>query len=65
MPKVKTHKGTAKRFKVTGTGKVMASKSNRRHNLEKKPANRKRRLRNKAELGEADSKRVRTLLPYE
>jgi len=64
VPKAKTHKGTAKRFKVTGSGRVTAQKANRRHNLGNKPANRKRRLRKMAELGEADSKRVHKLLPY-
>lgn len=64
MAKMKTHKGSSKRFKVTATGRVMASKSNRRHNLEYKPAARKRRLRNKSELAKGDSKHVRTLLPY-
>lgn len=64
MPKMKTHKGSAKRFKVTATGKVMAKKSNLRHNLEHKSANRKRKLRQDAQLGKADSKRIRTLLPH-
>lgn len=64
MPKVKTHKGSAKRFKVTGTGRVMASRANRRHLLEKKSSNRKRRLRGQSELSPGDSKHVRTLLPY-
>lgn len=63
MPKAKTHKGSAKRFKVTGTGKVMAPKQNRRHNLENKSNARKRRLRKSEELSKADSKRVSRLLP--
>lgn len=64
MPKLKTHKGSAKRFKVTGTGRVLAQKSNRRHNLEKKSPNRKRSLRKFTELSDADSRRVHKLLPY-
>lgn len=64
MPKLKTHKGSAKRFKVTGSGKVMASKANRRHNLEHKSAKRRRRLRQDAQLSKADSKRIHKLLPY-
>lgn len=64
MPKTKTHKGSAKRFKVTGTGKVMAAKQNRRHNLEGKSNARKRRLRKAGELSKADSDRVSRLLPY-
>lgn len=64
MPKVKTHKGSSKRFKVTGTGKVMASKQHRRHNLESKSNARKRRLRKADELSKADSERISKLLPY-
>lgn len=64
MPKLKTHKGSAKRFKVTATGRVFAQKSNRRHNLEKKSPSRKRNLRKFTELSDADSKRVQKLLPY-
>ncbi|HLS90870.1 MAG TPA: 50S ribosomal protein L35 [Limnochordia bacterium] len=64
MPKLKTHKSSAKRFKITASGRVLALKSNRRHNLEKKSPNRKRRLRKYTELSYADSKRVHKLLPY-
>jgi ribosomal protein L35 len=64
MPKLKTHKSSAKRFKITASGRVMALKSNRRHNLEKKSPKRKRRLRKYTELSYADSKRVHKLLPY-
>ena len=45
MPKMKTHRGAAKRFKITGSGKLMRQKANLRHILEKKPAKRKRRLK--------------------
>ena len=44
MPKMKTHRGAAKRFKVTGTGKITKRKANRAHLLEKKPTKRTRRL---------------------
>jgi len=64
MPKLKTHKGSAKRFKVSASGRVFAQKSNRRHNLEKKSPNRKRHLRKATELSDADSRRVHKLLPY-
>ena len=64
MPKVKTHKGSVKRFKVTATGKVMAPRQNRRHNLESKSKARKLRLRKADELSKADSKRISKLLPY-
>ena len=65
MPKMKTHKGSAKRFKVTATGKVMAARANRRHNLgPKKSPNRKRRLRHDHVLAKGDAQRVHKLLPY-
>ncbi|MBO2522210.1 MAG: 50S ribosomal protein L35 [Clostridia bacterium] len=64
MPKLKTHKGSAKRFRVTASGRVFAQKSNRRHNLEKKSPKRKRGLRKPAELSPGDSRRVHRLLPY-
>ena len=44
MPKMKTHRGAAKRFKVTGSGKIMRRQANLNHILEKKPPKRKRRL---------------------
>lgn len=64
MPKLKTHKGSSKRFKVTGTGKVMAARQNRRHNLEQKSNARKRRLRKAQQLSKADSQRISKLLPH-
>ena len=44
MPKMKTHKGAAKRFKVTGSGKITRDQAFMNHNFEQKPAKRKRRL---------------------
>ena len=44
MPKMKTHRGAAKRFKLTGTGKIMRRKANMNHMLEKKPSKRTRHL---------------------
>ncbi|MCK9524951.1 MAG: 50S ribosomal protein L35 [Limnochordia bacterium] len=64
MPKMKTHRGAAKRFKVTGTGKVIKFSSHRSHILEKKSAKRKRQLRHGQVASNADTKRVRELLPY-
>lgn len=65
MPKLKTHKGSAKRFKVTATGKVVAAKANRRHNLgPKKSPNRRRRLRRDHVLAKGDANHVHQLLPY-
>lgn len=63
MPKMKSHRGAAKRFKVTGTGKIRRRRANMNHMLEKKDSRRKRRLsRADAEVAPADSKRVRRLL---
>jgi large subunit ribosomal protein L35 len=62
MPKNKTHNGTAKRIKVTGTGKLMHQRSGKRHKLEKKPSTVTRRLTGVAEVSPADRKRVRRLL---
>ncbi|MGI6147856.1 MAG: 50S ribosomal protein L35 [Firmicutes bacterium] len=64
MPKMKTHRGAAKRFKITGSGKVMKNNSYKRHILEKKSAKRKRQLRHAVVTSEADAKRVKRLLPY-
>jgi large subunit ribosomal protein L35 len=62
MPKMKTHRGAAKRFKVTGTGKVLRRKQYRSHLLEKKPSKRTRRLARPAEVIGADKKKVQRLL---
>ena len=50
MPKMKTHRGAAKRFRVTGTGKIVRRKAYRSHLLEKKPSRRTRRLGREAEV---------------
>jgi large subunit ribosomal protein L35 len=63
MPKVKTHKGATKRFKVTGTGKVRRYKAYKSHILTKKTAKRKRRLRQAGVVATTgDTKRVKRLL---
>ncbi|MDD6785447.1 MAG: 50S ribosomal protein L35 [Eggerthellales bacterium] len=56
MPKMKTHRGTAKRFRVTGTGKIMRSKAYKSHILTKKSAKRKRNFRHETEIAPADVK---------
>ncbi|MBN2245824.1 MAG: 50S ribosomal protein L35 [Candidatus Aminicenantes bacterium] len=65
MPKLKTHRGAKKRFKVTGTGKIMYSKANKSHILTKKSAKRKRHLGKKDILSQADRSRVKDMLPYD
>jgi large subunit ribosomal protein L35 len=62
MPKQKTHSGAKKRFKVTGSGKIMHERTNRRHLLEVKPSTRTRRLAGDAELAPSDTKKVKRLL---
>ncbi len=62
MPKMKTHRGAAKRFKVTGTGRIRRRRANLRHILEKKGPGRKRRLTNDADLAPGDAARISRLL---
>ena len=62
MPKMKTHRGAAKRFRVTGTGKVVRRKAYRSHLLEKKPSKRTRRLGCEAEVVGKEKKKVLKLL---
>ncbi|HVH16854.1 MAG TPA: 50S ribosomal protein L35 [Myxococcota bacterium] len=62
MPKMKTHRGAAKRFKKTGTGKIVRSHSHKRHILTKKSSKRKRRLRKPAIVGPADKSRLEQML---
>jgi large subunit ribosomal protein L35 len=62
MPKMKTHRGAAKRFQVTGSGKIRRRKAFRAHLLEHKPTRRTRRLGRLAEVKGGDRKRVQRLL---
>lgn len=62
MPKMKTHRGAAKRFKVTGTGKIRRRKAYRSHLLEKKSSQRKRRLGRPAAVTGGDKRHVEKLL---
>lgn len=64
MPKLKTHKGAAKRFRKTATGKYKRGKSHARHILTKKSAKRKRKLDIDTLVSDADQKRVERMLPY-
>jgi large subunit ribosomal protein L35 len=65
MPKLKTHRGAAKRFKKTGTGKFLRSKAFKRHILTSKPRQRKRQLRGSVVVDAADVRRLRRMLPYD
>jgi large subunit ribosomal protein L35 len=62
--KLKTHRGAAKRFKITSTGKVMRWRSGKRHLLGTKKPRRMRNLLNKVEVNPADAPNVRRALPY-
>ena len=64
MPKIKTHRGAAKRFKVTKTGKIKRAKAYKSHILTKKTSKRKRHLRKPGVLGKADYKRIKQVIPY-
>lgn len=62
MPKNKTHSGTKKRIRVTGSGKLMREQANARHLLEHKSSSRKRRLGSDVSVDKADVKRMKKLL---
>jgi large subunit ribosomal protein L35 len=62
MPKQKTHSGAKKRFKVTGSGKLMKQQAGMRHNLERKASTRKARLNQEKVLAPADAKVIKKLL---
>ena len=62
MPKQKTDRGAAKRFKITGTGRLRRRHAFRSHLLEKKPSTRARRLGRPADVAPADTRAVKRLL---
>jgi len=64
MPKLKTHRGAAKRFSLTSTGKVKRSKAFASHILTKKTTKRKRTLRKSALVDSANAKGIKRLIPY-
>lgn len=64
MPKMKTHRGAAKRFSKTGTGKIKRNQGFRRHLLESKSSKRKRQLRGTVIMSKGDAKRIKQLITY-
>jgi len=64
VPKMKSHRGAAKRFKRTSSGKLARSRSNKQHILTKKTTKRKRRLRQSDVVAPADEKRLNRMIPY-
>ncbi len=64
MPKMKTNRGAAKRFKATGSGKIKRNKAYSSHILTKKSTKRKRNLRHSGLIAASDRKAVKRMLPY-
>ena len=64
MPKQKTHSSSKKRFKVTGSGKVLRAQAFRRHILSKRPTKRMRHLRHNAVCSDANAKVIKKMIPY-
>jgi large subunit ribosomal protein L35 len=64
MPKLKTHKGAAKRFKKTASGKVKRGHSHLRHMLTSKPHKRKKKLREAVLVSPADTPKIKRMIPY-
>ena len=64
MPKIKTNRGAAKRFRKTGTGKIRRNKAFTSHILTKKSTKRKRELRQGTLVNKSDSKNISCLIPY-
>jgi large subunit ribosomal protein L35 len=64
MPKIKTNRAAAKRFKVTGTGKIKRRRANLRHILSTKTRKRKRRIKRAAIVDGANAYSIRRLIPY-
>jgi large subunit ribosomal protein L35 len=64
MPKQKTHSASKKRFKVTGTGKIMRSQAYKKHILTKKSTKRKRNLRKSLVVSSVNQSTIRQLIPY-
>jgi len=64
MPKMKTHRGAAKRFKKTGTGKIVRMHAFTSHILEKKSPKRKRNLRKSTIMHKSDAKRIASIVAY-
>ena len=64
MPKIKTNRGAAKRFKTTGSGKIVRNKAFASHIMTKKSTKRKRNLRKSGLIHSSDKKNVSRLIPY-
>ena len=65
MPKMKTKRAAAKRFKVTATGRIRRATAGKQHRMRGKPANRLRKLKKNSMVDPRDEERIRRLIPYE
>ena len=64
MPKLKTHRGAAKRFKITGTGKIVRGSAFKRHILTSKTTKSKRQMRGTRVVSDGDMPKLKLMLPY-
>lgn len=64
MPKMKTKRAAAKRFRPTGSGKIRRASAGKQHMMRNKPANRMRKLKKNAIVDPADEKNIARLIPY-
>jgi large subunit ribosomal protein L35 len=64
VPKIKTHRGAAKRFKITGKGKIKRSRAYKSHLLTGKPSKRTKRLRTSTLVSDSEYVKIKRLLPY-
>jgi large subunit ribosomal protein L35 len=64
VPKIRTNKSAAKRFRITGTGKIKRNKANKQHILSSKGKKRKRHLRKAGMVAAVESKNIRQMIPY-
>jgi len=64
MPKLKTHRGAAKRFKKTGTGKIVRGSAFKRHILTGKTTKSKRQMRGTRQVADEDAPKLNRMLPY-
>ena len=64
MPKMKTRRATAKRFKINARGKIKRGRANRSHLLTRRAPNRMRKLRRSALVSKSDEKRIQQMIPY-
>ena len=65
MPKMKTKRAAAKRFKISGSGRIRRSTAGKQHLMRGKPSNRLRKLKKNSMVDASDERRIQRLMPYE